>query len=236
MQNRHDINVFQNRTLAFVNELLALDSAVFFLLEQGHQHRCTAVLNSALAMDKQYTTTYAALDPLNPTRFHYRDDAVVTIDTCIAPHLLKQSVYYHGFMRPNNHRYVADMFFRDKGQVIAVLSLLRQESHGDFTTAELVLLRKLQPFLEYSLNTIHLPKRYSQRRDFIDRYGFTPRELDVVELLRLGCSNKTIAMSLSLGISTVKTHLHHLFKKTNVQSRSELIALLAEASSQSGER
>ena len=225
MQNPENINEFQSQALGMITSLLPLSSAVFFLVEPDMKHRGTVVFNSSMAMDRQYTASYGKLDPLSPERFDSTDDRVVTLDSCIAPHLLKQTIYYQDFRVPHNHRYVADMFFRCDDRVFAVMTMLRAEYLGNFTSDELVLLRSLQPFMEYSLKSVYLPQRTQQRGSFIEQYGLTEREVDVVELLIAGKSNKEIAAELSLGLATVKTHLHHIFSKTGVQNRSEMVAL-----------
>jgi len=178
------------------------------------------------SIEKDYTRSFSSLDPLNPARFADKDLTVVTLDSQMPAHLLKQTLYYQEFMQPHGHRYVADMFFRRDGQIVAVLSMLRQESMGSFSDAELQLLRKLQPFMEYSLNAVYLPKRNRERAAIGDKYQLTGRELDVLELLLSGAANKTIAGDLSLGLATVKTHLHHIFQKTGVTTRSELVGLM----------
>ena len=52
----------------------------------------------------------------------------------------------------------------------------------------------------------------------------TDRELEVLDLLSHGKSNKEIAANLSLSEFTVKGHLHNIFIKLNVLSRTEAIA------------
>lgn len=52
--------------------------------------------------------------------------------------------------------------------------------------------------------------------------GFTPRELEVFELLGQGFSPKQIANELSLSPKTVETHLSHLKDKLSVSSGLEL--------------
>ena len=47
----------------------------------------------------------------------------------------------------------------------------------------------------------------------------TPRERDVLLMLRLGKSNSEIAESLDLSINTVKTHIRNVFKKLKVNNR-----------------
>ncbi len=217
-------NEFQRKALELINSMLQLSESVFFLVEPDMQHRGAVVFNSGSNIEKEYSATYGKMDPLNPERFNNRDDRIVTLDSQMAPHILKQTIYFQEFMVPNNHRYVADMFFRYEGQIIAVLTMLRQDLLGNFNKSELVLLRKLQPFLEYSLNSVYLPERSRERRSVSEKYSLTEREIDVIELLLSGATNKGIALELSLGLPTVKTHLHHIFQKTGVQSRSELVS------------
>ncbi|MGB1237593.1 MAG: response regulator transcription factor [Pseudomonadales bacterium] len=214
---------FQQHSLSLINSLLPLSDAVFFLLEPNMQHSAAVIFKGEQVMESQYTKGFAHMDPLHPERFRDSEARVVTLDSQIAPHLLKQSRYYQEFMQVHQHRYVADMFFRREGQIVAVLSALRAEPMGDFDSTELALLDKVQPFIEYSLNTVYLPQRQYQRSGFVTRYQLTDRELDVLELLLRGAQNKEIAKHLGISLATVKTHIQHLFAKTQSSNRSELI-------------
>lgn len=51
---------------------------------------------------------------------------------------------------------------------------------------------------------------------------FTPRELDIVNLICKGFKNKEIADALAITAGTVKVHLMHIFEKTGVKDRFEL--------------
>jgi DNA-binding NarL/FixJ family response regulator len=50
----------------------------------------------------------------------------------------------------------------------------------------------------------------------------TPREADVLELLRSGHSNAEIALTLQISLETVRTHARHVFGKLGVGTRREL--------------
>ena len=50
----------------------------------------------------------------------------------------------------------------------------------------------------------------------------TPREADVLELLQQGRSNAQIAMALSVGVETVRTHARNIYRKLGVRTRREL--------------
>jgi len=49
----------------------------------------------------------------------------------------------------------------------------------------------------------------------------TPRQVEVLELLRLGKSNKVIAYELEMQESTVKVHIRHIMKKLNATNRTQ---------------
>ena len=55
----------------------------------------------------------------------------------------------------------------------------------------------------------------------------TPREADVLELLQQGRSNAQIAMTLHVGVETVRTHARNIYRKLGVKTRRELANLSA---------
>jgi DNA-binding CsgD family transcriptional regulator len=55
------------------------------------------------------------------------------------------------------------------------------------------------------------------------------RELQVLEQLASGCSNKEIAEALFVAPGTVKAHLHHIFRKLGAGSRLQAVAFAREA-------
>jgi len=56
--------------------------------------------------------------------------------------------------------------------------------------------------------------------------SLTRREADVVRLIRLGLSNKEIAQTLSIAVSTVKNHVHRILEKTGAEGRAQATRLL----------
>ncbi len=57
----------------------------------------------------------------------------------------------------------------------------------------------------------------------VKRYGLSDRESEVLKLLNMGQSNMQIAAELSISENTVKRHVNNIFKKTDTQSRHEII-------------
>jgi DNA-binding NarL/FixJ family response regulator len=53
-------------------------------------------------------------------------------------------------------------------------------------------------------------------------YGLTPREVEIVEAIAAGDSNREIAVKLNISLQTVKHHLTSVFDKTGTSTRLEL--------------
>src|SRR3712207_5360509 len=56
----------------------------------------------------------------------------------------------------------------------------------------------------------------------------TPREVEVLSHVAVGKSNREIARELHLSLSTVKTHLEHIFSKLEVNDRAQAAFRAAE--------
>lgn len=63
---------------------------------------------------------------------------------------------------------------------------------------------------------------------FIEKYGITAREAEVVREIYQGKANKEIADQLFVTVQTIKDHTHRIYQKTNVKSRSQLASLMRE--------
>lgn len=60
------------------------------------------------------------------------------------------------------------------------------------------------------------------------RDALSTREIEVLNLVRRGLSNKEIARSLHVSEATVKTHLIHTFKKLGVEDRTAAVTVALE--------
>jgi DNA-binding CsgD family transcriptional regulator len=65
--------------------------------------------------------------------------------------------------------------------------------------------------------------------DRVAALGLTPRELDILEALAAGLSNKEIAERLFVSENTVKTHAARLFSKLAAKRRTQAVQLAKEA-------
>ena len=59
---------------------------------------------------------------------------------------------------------------------------------------------------------------------FLTKYGITEREREIILKVVQGKSNADIASELFISLATVKTHLHNIYRKIDVDSRYDLLA------------
>ncbi|MFC2096686.1 LuxR C-terminal-related transcriptional regulator, partial [Bacteroidota bacterium] len=67
------------------------------------------------------------------------------------------------------------------------------------------------------------------KRSFVDQYGISKRESEIVDEIVQGKSNKEISERLFISLQTVKDHVHNIFLKTGVKNRVQLTNLIRES-------
>jgi len=63
----------------------------------------------------------------------------------------------------------------------------------------------------------------------LEELGITPRELEILEAMAAGLSNREIAERLFVSENTVKTHVARLFDKLSARRRTQAVQLAKEA-------
>ncbi|MDA3811847.1 MAG: helix-turn-helix transcriptional regulator [Spirochaetaceae bacterium] len=78
--------------------------------------------------------------------------------------------------------------------------------------------------LHYLTRLGTIPGKTTADQYFLDNFNISPRETEVLELILKGYSNKEIGDKLFISFTTARTHVSHIFEKTNVNSRMELVS------------
>ncbi|HKE56372.1 MAG TPA: response regulator transcription factor [Pyrinomonadaceae bacterium] len=66
---------------------------------------------------------------------------------------------------------------------------------------------------------------FSLNQDKVRELGVTPRELEILELIAKGMSNREIADTLFVSENTVKTHSSRLFDKLSAKRRTQAVQI-----------
>lgn len=75
----------------------------------------------------------------------------------------------------------------------------------------------------------------NQHERILPSFGLTRRQEELVRLVGQGLRNREIAEQCGLTEGTVKIHLHNVFTKLGIRSRSQLILMLAEEAQANGD-
>ncbi|MBL8981278.1 MAG: winged helix-turn-helix transcriptional regulator [Gemmatimonadetes bacterium] len=72
---------------------------------------------------------------------------------------------------------------------------------------------------------VHIPAPATFTRDDarVSELGLTPRELEILELIAQGLSNREIAERVFVSENTVKTHSSRVFEKLDVRRRTQAV-------------
>ena len=166
----------------------------------------------------QYLAGMNRLDPLHPRSASNRPFArlSVAIDQCAT----KEAATYRTFAGQCGIADMIEFFFRRNDRIVAGMSVLWAPG-CKIPDSTMNIAEKIHDYLEFNLTS-----RPSSTPDEHTRYGLTSREMEVVELLCCGRTNREIGECLNIGIATVKTHLIHIFEKLGVETRSAVVALM----------
>ncbi len=182
----------------------------------------------------EYENYYHALDDIKEKTFNQKHSIKST--DIMDYKKWENTEFFNDFLNYNNLYYSCgvDIHYQDK--LLGTIGLFRESTDPDFVLKDLYILNILKDQMAnqmYKLKTIEKLK-LQQKEDNINlkleisekAYELTNREIEIIDHLLTGKNNKQLADDLYISINTVKKHLHNIFKKTEVNNRTELISLI----------
>ncbi|HJL20455.1 MAG TPA: helix-turn-helix transcriptional regulator [Sandaracinaceae bacterium LLY-WYZ-13_1] len=140
----------------------------------------------------------------------------LAVDTDVLGDRFRATTLYRDFVAPHQGECTVLAPLRVRGRHLATLAIGR--CAGTFGARELQGLRALLPALRVCESSFHhAPGPYP--------VALSPREHDVLDLLRLGYTNREIARALGTSVNTVRNQLRSLFRKLGATTRAEAVAL-----------
>jgi DNA-binding CsgD family transcriptional regulator len=117
-------------------------------------------------------------------------------------------------MRPHSARHECKLWLQAPAGEVRALFFVRGDRDRDFSERDKAVLTVLRPHLSWV-------REQWQRRN--RPAGLTDREVEVLQLLRVGLTNREIASRLVISSATVRTHLEHLFEKLGAHTRTAAV-------------
>jgi len=95
-------------------------------------------------------------------------------------------------------------------------------------TRETVVVREVPVPVEVQV-PVHVSGPFVPNEERLQHLGITPRELEILEALAAGLSNREIAGRLNVSENTVKTHTSRVFDKLSARRRTQAVQRAKEA-------
>jgi two-component system, NarL family, response regulator LiaR len=95
-------------------------------------------------------------------------------------------------------------------------------------THETVVVREVRVPVEVKV-PVHVATPFVRNEKRLQQLGITPRELEILEALASGLSNREIAGRFNVSENTVKTHTSRVFDKLSARRRTQAVQRAKEA-------
>lgn len=174
-----------------------------------------------------YDTYYQFHDPITPKLQTYQ--RAVSVNEVIDQQDLLKTEFFNDFLAIDGLYYGINMYVYNKGnENIGDVRVWRSGDRDNFGKRELEILNMIAPHFRNAMRNIaftkHLPPSIDIediQRGLSDIYRLTKREQEVAVAILHGGSDKTIAENLFISMTTLRTHIQHIYTKLEIKSRTE---------------
>lgn len=217
--------------LDLIPNLVQCNKASFYLGAADENHFMDRPVG--YCMSEQLLESYLAYD-----KFDYMNAVFVNSVTEVyresdyfVDEVRNQSPYFKELIEPNDMYYSVQICLYSSEIFLGVATLFRGRHDADFNDHDLFLLRLIKDHLalrlyqDYSAN-----KRKTQSSDlrFYAAYNLTAREIEILQLMLERYSNDEMADHLHVSHFTIQKHVSNIYKKLNVNGKSQLFKLCSE--------
>jgi DNA-binding CsgD family transcriptional regulator len=162
----------------------------------------------------RYEAWFQHIDPVTPPLCARR--VATCVDEVVSRRDLERTAFYSDFLCRDGMHHGINVYAFDGATHVGDLRIWRAQGRPDFTERDKLLLNGIEPFFRRAL----LRRRHACA-------GLTGRESDVARLVAAGYTDKDVARTLGIGLSTVRTHLRRVMAKKGVANRASLAAAMA---------
>lgn len=225
-------NQFYPNLLSWLSSLIAFDNAIVYSFEKGAPPRFLSKVErrNSDSINRIYQRGAYLMDPFYQEIQKGGASKVLTLKE-LAPKGFYHTDYYLNFYRKTG--------WCDEAGLLLDISTNRQlgiffgnEDRPFFS--EKYTQAPLKDAFDIIRSMVKLHKDVSpssvsnhyQNTDMQTRFGLTPRECEVVELILAGKGSPQIAQALFISLGTVKNHHKNIYQKLSINSQVELFNLL----------
>ncbi len=213
------IKIFGSTELPGMEEILSTDISVADQIKLPYKYNTV-------------TISFSALDFTSPGKNQYACKIVELEDEW--EYLGTQNYITYTNLKPGKYTFKvkgsnSDSVWNEKGRTLNIIinsSFTRTLLYKIIYAIILIILVSLILYLWRKLRQISFSPGITMEK-LISKNDITEREAEIIKLIIMGKSNKEIEEELFISLGTVKNHLYHIYRKLNINSRTQLINLLS---------
>lgn len=180
-----------------------------------------------------YEEHFQYCDPITPALQRRRE--ATSVAEIMPRRCFERTEFFNDFLARDGLHYGVNYYAYAANSNIGDLRVWRGRLKEDFTRRDLEILNAIGPAFTNAMR-MALVRENAHRMDLtiipaLDRVaveaGLTAREKDICAAVLRGLSDREIADDCGISFTTVRTHLKHIFEKTGISGRRQLLSRLA---------
>ncbi|MDQ8936575.1 response regulator transcription factor [Acinetobacter rudis] len=214
---------FVDRFTAALRQNMYIDAFFSYKIEHNLETSEHYFCNLSTCLVDQYLSQMQIHDPLAMLNHKDPSQHMKVLSHQDIPQQYMQFIEKHQF--GDN----IELYFNDQQTPVRGISLIRNAAQGPFLAEDLQVLERFYQLADFCMqqnfrSTFQSNKGLNPIK--LQSFKLTKKQLQVLELLSQGKDNQQIAMQLFISLSTVKTHIQHIFQKLAVNNRAQLLSKL----------
>ncbi|MGH6779237.1 MAG: helix-turn-helix transcriptional regulator [Bradyrhizobium sp.] len=181
-----------------------------------------------------YEKYFQFCDPITPALQRRR--RATAVSEIMPRRLFLRTEFFNDFLAKDGLCYGVNYFAYIGNTNVGDLRIWRDSRRVDFSRRDLELLDMVGPAYANALRRAHLHEGSMNPEIVLSaaleklsrRHGLTNRERTIYSSVLQGLSDKEIADTCGISLTTVRTHLKHVYEKTGVSSRTRLLSKLLQ--------
>lgn len=231
-----DVDLFEKEALECLTVLMPCTQGTFFIPTEEDDRivykRPCVVGEKALFMDEFCTGAYER-DPYFFGFGRFPETRTFRDSDFLPEEYRMNTPLYKEIYEPQGIHYALRSYLVHNQKIVGNISLFNSKDSGDFSDKSVLLLSQLAPHFALKLGDLLETERAAARQaknigaffDLVHRqWHLTPREWEIASSLFTGESDQEIANRLCISLSTLKKHIYNIYKKIDVNNRTQLYA------------
>lgn len=229
----HDVDKLFQWFYPQLKRIVEFQSAVFMPFQSGSylfQEHGSVTFNVTAGSVREYLDHFHSKAPLfavPQTIKKMMPNKGVRVNKMLPAALYKQTTFYKEFLLPRDVHWSMLTLLVSCDIAIGGLAIHRSEKAPSFSKMDKEVVDRVAAHLARAIFLCSAPKAHIETclDEQLNDFNLSKRQKEVVRQLFLGHSNQEIASRLFITEQTVKDHLHIIYQKLSVNSRTQLITM-----------